>query len=280
MNILGSNNLSQPSKEFWNVLSLITLIARDITHFITVRKFPKKRSLTKSSIVIQVDMAEREKQQWAAWKQQQTLKQLEAFKLDVQNPFKPKISSNDILSNQKPGALQNSEDMIKNGVLTKFARRKLKNEQETVGNIVDQTAAPGAIASPSVKFDCYNEVGWLKVEVRRLEGVVKKLREEKSQLVQEKSLWFSKFHDENKKLHDLLSEVKITRMKLTTEISDFEAQRNALRSIEVNAADRKLYDICVNKLPLPAIMPDITSGNKKLKAMEVSIYLVVYCVIL
>lgn len=200
------------------------------------------------------------------WKEQM-LRQIDDFKLDMRSPVKSNVRSDEILKMQKQGISQTSENLMKSGVLTKFARRKLKLEQEQLG-IVSSIQPSSTSAAPTTKFDCYNELSWLKVEVRRLEGEVRKLSTEKSVLLQEKSMWVTKFQEENKKWHGLLTDVKVLKAKLTTEMNDFAYQRHALRTVEINAADRALYDVCMHQLPLNGALPEITSGAQRLKAME------------
>jgi len=211
-----------------------------------------------------------EKQQWAQWKQEQTKMQLEAFKQDVQSPVRNQVRSGDILSLQQLGSNKNTEDMVKNGVMSKFAKRKLKKEQEVSGIVSDMGSHGGGNASfgRAASYDCYNEAGWLKVAVRKLEDENKQLAEDKKNLVQEKSLWYVKFQEENKKWMGMVADIKIAKAKLSTEISDFVAQRNALRSVEICANDRKIYDACMNKMPIPNGLEEITSGNKRLRATE------------
>lgn len=222
-------------------------------------------------VILIVDLSRMEKQKWAAWKQQQTMKQLAAFKLDVQSPIKNHVRSHEILQSQKQGNTQNSEEMLKSGVLTKFASRKYKLEQQNAGINPDApivSKGNASSVSPTGKFDCYNEAGWLKVEVRRLEAEVRKLSAEKSYLLQEKSTWFTKFQDENTKWSSLLKDVKVMKARMATEMNDFAHQREALRTVEINTEDRALYDLCMHQLPLNKAIQETTSGKKRMKAIE------------
>lgn len=202
------------------------------------------------------------------------MRQLEAFKQDVKSPMKNQVRSEDILSRQKAGATQSTEDMIKKGVLSKMAQRKMRQEQMASG-IVSEASTPGVNPSygPAAKFDIYNEVDWLKIQVRKAEDDNKRLMNEKALLLQEKTLWYDKFHEENKKWRGMLTDIKVTKAKLNTEISDFAAQRNALRTVEVNTKDRNLYDACMSQLPIPEATGDITSGTKRMKALELHSFL-------
>lgn len=196
--------------------------------------------------------------------------QLEAFKQDVQSPIRNQVRSDDILSNQQLGANKNTEDMVKNGVMSKFARRKLKKEQEASGIVSEAGSHGGGNGSygRAAAYDCYNESGWLKVAVRKLEDQNKQLTEERRQLLHEKSLWHTKFQEENRKWMAMVADIKIAKAKMATEVADFCAQRNALRTVEICAQDRKLYDQSMHQMPIPNGIDVITSGNKRLRATE------------